>query len=331
MKKKTSVIQKTPVWVTAGLICTILWGSAPTGIKSAYTALSVGSSDIPSMLLFAGIRFSLGGLLTLAYIVFKTKRPPVLVRPLWLKVILLGLMQTTVHYAFYFVGAANTSGTNMAILSSMQSFMLVIIAHFVDPNDRLTKKKLVAIALGVSGIVLLNMGKTSDGASLTGDALILLAALTGTCATFLIRAIVRRTDPFLLTGWQLLIGGLTLILTGLSFGGTLDFTVAGTLLILYLALISAVAFSLWSLLLEYHPITRVGIFNSLIPVFGTLIAGIFLAEDIFSPQTILAMVLVSLGVYIVSSSRAKHAEQPHPEGNGDKTDKGDGGERTGGA
>lgn len=314
--KPAHAILKTPVWVAAGLLCTVLWGSAPSAIKAAYEHLQVTSSDIASMLLFAGIRFALGGLITLLFTGYRQKGVPTLVRSLWLKVLLLAFVQTVVHYAFYFVGAAKTSATHMSILSSMQSFILVILAHFIDKNDRLSLRKALAILFGISGIVLLNLGKATDGSSLIGDVLILLAALTGTLATLITRALVRRTDPFLLTGWQLLAGGLSLGGIGLAFGGRLVFTWPGILLILYLALLSAIAFSLWSLLLEYHPVTRVGIFNSLIPVFGTLIAGLFLGERIFSARTILAMLLVSIGVYIVTSHRQKRAEQENPEGYG---------------
>lgn len=255
------------------------------------------------MLLFAGLRFTLGGLLTLIFYTLKTKNPPTLPRPYWFRVMALGLVQTTLHYAFYFVGASRTSGTHMVIISSMQSFIMVILAHFLDRYDRLTSRKIVAIISGVAGILLLNLGQGGDGASFAGDSLIFAATIMATLATFIIRSIVRSVDPFLLTGWQLLLGGTTLIVIGLLFGGSIVFTTKGVLLIVYLAAVSAIAFSLWSVLLEHHPITRVGIFNSLIPVFGTLIAGIFLEENIWQLKTILAMLLVSFGVYLITTQK----------------------------
>lgn len=307
---RNGLIQRPLVWVGAGLLCSILWASAPAAIKTAYRALSIGSDDIPSMLLFAGIRFALGGLLTLLFFSAKTRSLPRLPRALWFRVLWLGLVQTTIHYAFYFVGAARTSGTHMVIISSMQSFIMVILAHFVDRYDRLSRRKGVAILCGVTGIVLLNVGQGGDGATFAGDALIFVATLMATLATFIIRKIVRELDPFRLTGWQLLFGGTTLIAAGIGFGGKITFTFQGVWLIVYLAAVSAIAFSLWSVLLEHHPITRVGIFNSLIPVFGTLLAGIFLAENIWRFQTILAMLLVSFGVYLITSH--KRAPLPDP-------------------
>jgi drug/metabolite transporter (DMT)-like permease len=42
-------------------------------------------------------------------------------------------------------------------------------------------------------------------------------------------------------------------------------------MLLYLALVSAVAYSLWGILLKYNPISRVAVFGFMTPVFGVIL------------------------------------------------------------
>lgn len=48
----------------AAVTANLLWSSAPTFIKLGYRAFAVGSDDIMSQILFAGLRFTLPGILT---------------------------------------------------------------------------------------------------------------------------------------------------------------------------------------------------------------------------------------------------------------------------
>ncbi len=48
--------------VLAALLCTALWGSATPFIKTGYECLKV--TGTPSIMLFAGIRFALAGIIT---------------------------------------------------------------------------------------------------------------------------------------------------------------------------------------------------------------------------------------------------------------------------
>ena len=78
------------------------------------------------------------------------------------------------------------------------------------------------------------------------------------------------------------------------------------LLMLYMGLISAVAYSLWGLLLKYNPVSRVSIFTFLTPLFGVLLSALFLgeAEQAFSLRTLAALVLVCAGIYAVNRRQA---------------------------
>ena len=73
-------------------------------------------------------------------------------------------------------------------------------------------------------------------------------------------------------------------------------------LMAYLGFVSAAAYTLWSLLLQRHPVSRIMVFSFLNPVFGVFLSALLLDEGkiLDLPRCLLAMALVCLGVWIVN-------------------------------
>lgn len=108
----------------------------------------------------------------------------------------------------------------------------------------------------------------------------------------------------MLAGWQFLVGGLVLTAIGFLMGGALSPTaiIPAIALIIYMALISAIAYSLWSRLLAVNPVSRVSVFGFMNPVFGVLLSALLLGEGAgTSPVTVIvALLLVFGGIIIVN-------------------------------
>ena len=71
-----------------------------------------------------------------------------------------------------------------------------------------------------------------------------------------------------------------------------------TVLIL-LIMISAVCFAVYNELLANHPISKVAIYNALIPVLGVIFAALLLHEEL-KWQYFLAVFMVAGGIYFVN-------------------------------
>lgn len=67
-----------------------------------------------------------------------------------------------------------------------------------------------------------------------------------------------------------------------------------------MAALSAVAFTVWTYLLSHNPVSSVSIYNLLIPVFGTVLSGIFLQENIMTWTHLISIVLVCMGIVLVN-------------------------------
>ncbi len=92
-----------------------------------------------------------------------------------------------------------------------------------------------------------------------------------------------------------------MIVCGLALGGRLTVVKgAGIAMLLYLAMVSAVAYSLWAVLLKSNPVSRVTIFGFMNPVFGVILSALLLGEQAFGVKSLCALVCVCAGIYMVN-------------------------------
>jgi drug/metabolite transporter (DMT)-like permease len=289
------------VFLVASLCC-LLWGSAYPAIKNGYALFNIAADDIPSKLVFAGYRFILAGLvlLVIAALGKKTLR---LDRRTLGQVSLLGLTQTGLQYVFFYIGLAYATGVKSSIMNATGTFFSVLMAHWIYKNDRLSANKALGCIVGFAGVMVVNFsdGLLSFEFTLLGEGFIVIAALVLSAASIYGKKLSQRMDAVVLTGYQLAIGGLALLLIGFGAGGTLTgFTLKSTALMAYLVVLSSAAFSLWTLLLKYNRVSMVTVFNFMIPVFGTLLSALFLDERFWELKNGIALALVCFGIWRVT-------------------------------
>ena len=92
---------------------------------------------------------------------------------------------------------------------------------------------------------------------------------------------------------------------GLLLGGRFDYGnigVEAVLMLMYLAFISACAYSIWSLLLKYNPVSKIAVFGFMNPICGVLLSAVLLGEteQAFRLEAAAALVLISAGIFIVN-------------------------------
>ena len=306
MKKNNAVsIFQHPVWVVVfALTAAVAWGWAYPLIKLGFEAFSITSDMTGSKMLFAGIRFALSGLIVLAFARSAHRRLTVSGMGGWLYVLTFSLMNTTLHYACFYIGLSHSAGARAAVFNSLGVFMLVLLACAFFKTDRLSMRKVVGCAVGFAGVVVLDFGGGESGQfTLLGDGMIILNALCSALAGLMTRGLGRYTDVFVGTGYSLAIGGVLLVIPGLLMGGTLPQVTGTGLLILFLLIaISTIGFTLYNKLLSCNPVGKVAIFNSLIPVVGAVTSCLCLHEP-FYIKYVLAVLLSAGGIYIINRGK----------------------------
>lgn len=289
--------------VLLATLCCLLWGSAYPSIKIGYMFFNISEKDIASKLIFAGYRFALAGILILLVQVMLGKKILKISFREFSQVTILGIFQTTIQYIFFYIGLSYTTGVRGSIINGTGTFVSIILAHFIYSNDRLSFNKIVGCIIGFIGVIVVNLNGQSfweTSFSFMGEGFIMIAAFIFAASAIYGKMITKDKDAFLVTGYQLTIGGFILTLLGLIFGGILEgFTFKSTCLLIYMSLLSSVAFALWMQLLKYNKVGVISVFNFLIPVFGTLLSGIFLGENIFNVKILFALFLVCIGIFLV--------------------------------
>ena len=301
---KTSIFQRSAWVVTFALTAAIAWGWAYPLIKLGFGEFGITQEMTGSKMLFAGIRFAISGVIVLILARGKGKSFGV-VRPVnWWYLLVFALLNTTLHYAFFYIGLSHSEGARAAILNSMGVFLLVLLACLFYKSDKLTMRKIIGCAIGFVGILILNLGGGVSGHfTWLGDGMIILNALCSASAGLMTRGLRTRVDVFVGTGYSLGIGGVLLIVPGLLLGGTLPQVTGMGIVILGLLIgISTMGFALYNKLLSCNPVGKVAIFNSLIPVVGAITSCLCLNEP-FYWKYLMAALLATGGIYIINKGK----------------------------
>jgi len=305
--KENVIFNKTYVIMILALVSCFLWGSAFPSVKTGYKIFSISGSDTYEVILFAGFRFLISSILIFTFCIITRRSLKVRKEDIY-KIAFLGLLQTSLQYVFFYIGLSNTSGTKGAILASTSTFFSVIVAHFFYEEDKLSSRRLIGVVIGFTGVALVNMngGGMQGGFTLTGDGFVVISSLVGALAGIYTKKIAKDIGIFVITGFQLFIGSIVLILTGFVGGARgLDFTLSGSILLLYLGFISGTAFSIWTVLLKYNGIGRVTIYKFTIPLFGVFLSYVFLQEKMLGIKVIMAVILVIAGIIIINTQSGK--------------------------
>lgn len=304
-KTKEEYLKKTAIVCILAILCCTLWGSAFPAIKLGYQYFEIGGNDSATQILFAGSRFTLAGILTI--LIGSTMSRKILIpkKQSYRRILVLCLFQTVLQYIFFYIGLANTSGVKAAIINGSNVFVAIIIACVLFRQEKLTWKKMVGCILGFAGVVVINL--TKDGLDMhmkfTGEGFILLCTIAYALSSVFIKKYSEDENPVVLSGYQFFVGGVIMMILGAVWGGKLTvITGKGIGMLIYLALVSAVAYSIWGILLKYNPVSKVAIFGFVNPISGVILSSIFLDEkgQSFGLKGILALILVCIGIFIVN-------------------------------
>ncbi len=310
MNTMTNATQKKPFITTAlgiGLLaclCCLLWGSATPAIKIGYEWFGIGAGDIASRILFAGVRFILAGILTAIFGSLIARKPLFPQKTSWGMVCKLGLVQTVLQYIFFYMGLAYTTGVKSAIINGSQTFITIVLACLVFRYEKLTLQKFLGCLIGFAGVVVINFDPSglTGGFTLRGEGAILVAAIAYAFSSALVKNYSQKENPVVLSGYQFIFGGIIMAVFGSLMGGQLTgWCFRSVLLLIYLALISSVAYSVWGILLKHNPVGKVAIYSFTNPIFSVLLSFAFLGEtSSFGIELIIALALVCIGIWLVN-------------------------------
>ena len=145
---------------------------------------------------------------------------------------------------------------------------------------------------------------------MTGEGFVFLSTVCYGVSSSLIKRYSNLEDPVVISGYQFMLGGLLMMIPGWLAGGSVQITTFEAWAVLgYLALLSAVAYSLWGVLLKYNPVSVIAVFSFMIPVFGVLLSQWLLTEQsgVSFQKLLIALCLICAGI-LIQSNLKQHKE-----------------------
>ncbi len=209
----------------------------------------------------------------------------------------------TIQMSLVFAGIDKSNASHAALLTNVQPFLVLFLAHFFIPGDRMNLKKLVGITLGFIGVtcVLLEDAGVTDSFRL-GDSLMLASVVLWAGSTIYIKRIIAEFEAFHIVFYPmvfcipfLLVGGL---ISEDPMVREVDRSVVMALL--YQGLIGAgFGYVAWTSLLKKHGAVALHSYIFLVPIAGVMLAGVMLGEPVGTLKMLLALVFIVTGILIV--------------------------------
>lgn len=300
----SEMLKKTWVVCLLASVSCFFWGSAFPGVKIGYEWFHIASGDAASQIVFAGCRFFLAGIMV---ILFGSVLSGGFLKPKnlseWKHAVVISLFQTILQYLLFYIGLAHTAGTKASIIVGSNVFIAILIACLIFKQEKLTREKMIGCIVGFVGVVIINLtpGGLSLDVSFQGEGFVLISTVAYAVSSSFMKIYSKTDNPVMLSGYQFFIGGIVMIIFGWMMGGRIGMPEGGGIwMLLYLGFASAAAYTIWSQLLKYNPVSKVAVFCFMTPVFGVILSALLLDESgqISLFQGAIALVLITAGILI---------------------------------
>lgn len=303
--EKENFMRKTAVVCVGALLCCFLWGSAFPCIKIGYEMMKIPAGEPASQILYAGYRFTLAGVIAIVLGSIGSRKLLHPTKESIGKVFCLSSLQTVAQYLLFYIGLAHTSGVKASIIEALNVFAAILAASLLFRQEKLTVRKVMGCIVGFIGVAVIHINGSGLDMSMSflGEGFIFLSTAAYAFSSVLLKRYSKKENPVMLSGYQFLAGGIIMSMCGYAAGGKVTgFTPASAALLIYMACISAVAYTLWGLLLKYNPISRVAVFGFMNPVFGVLLSAWLLGEyeQAAGVKSVAALLLVCVGIFVVN-------------------------------
>jgi len=284
-------------WVLAGI--TLVWGFNWTAMKVAISEVAPFTFRTLCLAVGSGVLFT---------VLRATGQPLAIPRSQWRRLALIAFFTITCWNVLVVFGLRLIPSGRAAILAySMPAWAIPLSVWFL--GERMNARKLLGLALGMTGMALLLAQEfTSLAGAPLGALLVLGAAWTWAIGTLLQKKFPVQAPVAALTAWMMLIGGIPIYVGALLFddwSALRDVSLWPALAVSYNVLLSfAWAHWAWIKLATSVSVSTFSLSMLMTPVVGVFSGMIFLGERPGWPEFVaLVLVLGSLATVVVPVRR----------------------------
>jgi drug/metabolite transporter (DMT)-like permease len=274
------------------VLAAVFWGTN-------YAATKYAAEFVPPLPI-VGIRFTVGGLLMvlLLRLLEPGGRPPAMDL---LIMAALGVLGVAVGQSAFTAGVSLTSAANTGLIFATAPVWGMLLGLALG-LERPTLRGVAGVALSIAGVaVVFYQGLGAEGASLTGDVLVLVAAAGFGGYTVLSMAALGRHSPLTVSAYSLLFGGLVVLGLSTPYSLSLGWGSVGVgawaAVAFSATFAAAYAFTAWQRGISRIGANRVLIYQYLVTLTGVASGIVFFGEAL-GPEKILGGAVILIGVYL---------------------------------
>jgi drug/metabolite transporter (DMT)-like permease len=272
----------------------LVWGSS-------YVAMKIGVQHL-SPAMFAGVRFTLAGLLLAAVAALRGGRLPAGARQ-WRHVLTMGALTILVCNGINNWAIQWVPSNQSALINATTAFWIAGFGTLGPRGHSLSSRAQAGLVIGFVGAALILWPHGGFDAELLGPQLAIVGACVAwSLGTLYYRSVEIETDPLMFTALQMLTGGLMLLAAGIGSEtlGDWEWSWAGTGTLLYLTLFSScLAYTAYAWLMVNTTPDRLATYSYVNPAVAALLGWLILHEHLSATQ-ILGMVVILAGVMLVA-------------------------------
>ena len=302
---KSNIFSNKVASVLFAVIVSILWGTLYPMIKIGYKVFEIDNTAVSSILLFAGVRFLISGIILVSMCSAKSKKLELPTGNKFTAVLIVSMLTVVVHYAFTYLGLSLADSSKSSLLKQIAFLIVPCIAFLFRKDDKFSVRKMVAALLGFSSVIIINL----KGMNLVfgiGEILIILASFSSMFGQMASKNIYDKYDPTYIVAYAQLLGGIILVISGLAFGGSIGTISLESIAVLgYICIASITANILWNTLIKYNNMSKLAVLKSMDPLFASLFSAILLGENVFNPTFLVATLLIITAIYVSNKTSKK--------------------------
>lgn len=230
----------------------------------------------------------------------KIKLPPL--RPVIGVLTVSALLQGAIPFSLFGVSEKSLSSSFAAIFTGVVPLFAMIMAHYLIPNDRLSKAKIIGATLGFSGLFLLIMPSLFSAKADSFGVVALTLATTCYAAAFVYSKKyinIKAFPPLVIPTVQLFISFVVLTVASMIFENSwsvFELPIKAIMSLLGLGVLgTAAAFVVYYKLLDLTSVSYISMVNYLVPIFGAALGMLVLGEEL-SWNSYLGGILIVSGV-----------------------------------
>jgi drug/metabolite transporter (DMT)-like permease len=302
------------VVIAFGLVY-VFWGST-------YLAIGITSAEGIPPLVMCSIRFLIAGpLMLLACALFgrniRVSRREA-VRLATIGILLLVGGNGTLAWAEQYVPTGFA-----ALIIAVTPIWFLVLETFVFRGDRISRRGIIGLVMGVVGIAILVWPRITHRDSLgtmqlLGAVSLLFSSLSWAVGSVLSRKWQMKVDPLVATGWEMVFASIAHSTLALATGQyhRAVFNHRGVMAVLYLVVFGSwIGYTAYVWLLKHVPTPKVATYAYVNPIVAVIL-GLIVLHERLDRFMLAGMVIITAAVALVTTAKVHLAQEPEHSSEG---------------